>query len=377
MRVWLLAACAVLTLRAQPGVQRFTLPNGLRVLLLEDHERPLVRARLQVRYEPGDGLPDRPGLARLLLQMMARSAAADLGAEDLDRFLEGSGIQLTQWAGREGLEWCLVARGRDQDRAFNLLADRLFRTLLEPSLLEAQRQACARPPDPAGSPPPGWDGEPAAAPSLAQLRTISLEDLLDFRARVLRPDRAVLAIQGDLGLEQAKRMLLLSLGSWVARPPSQGPAAPPPPAGPAVRAPRSGPGTCAVADRPEGLAEEAAALLSLLLAGDPALAPIRVTRAGRRLAFETEAGSRAELLERLGDRRRSGYAQADLDRARTIWLARRSLSALHPWSPLEAALAEASGRGIADDRLKALPLEVLNAGLRLWLDPARLRFDGD
>jgi hypothetical protein len=40
---------------------------------------------------------------------------------------------------------------------------------------------------------------------------------------------------------------------------------------------------------------------------------------------------------------------------------------------MDRALAEALGRGVAEDRLKALSLDALNLGLRNWLDPANLR----
>ena len=36
-----------LRLIASPAIQEFTLPNGLRLLLLEDHELPLTRRRAQ------------------------------------------------------------------------------------------------------------------------------------------------------------------------------------------------------------------------------------------------------------------------------------------------------------------------------------------
>ena len=54
MKALLLAGLAAVALQAQPAVQRFTLPNGLRVLHLEDHEHPLVRVRIHVRVEPSD-----------------------------------------------------------------------------------------------------------------------------------------------------------------------------------------------------------------------------------------------------------------------------------------------------------------------------------
>ena len=224
MRATLVVLLAsALSLQAQPRVQSFTLPNGLRVLLLEDHEHPLVRVRLFLRLEPGALPAGQQGLPQLFQCLFDHAETADLKAGELDRILDASGIQLTQCAEPDGFAWRLLARSRDQDRAMGLLADRLLRTLLDPDLLEAQRLPCQRQVD------PPWEAplvrlrqiltqELASRPASNSLRAITLQDLLDFRARVVRPDRAILILHGDLGLEQAKRLVLLSLGPWTAQP---------------------------------------------------------------------------------------------------------------------------------------------------------------
>jgi zinc protease len=165
--------------------------------------------------------------------MLDHSDAAGLKAGDFDQLLEGSGIQLIQGLEPDGLEWRLLARSRDQDRALGLLADRLLRTVFDPSVLQVQRLACGRDEEQQDQPPyprlrEALLQEPGSRPTPASLGAITLEDLLAFRARVFRPDRAVLVLQGDLGLEQAKRLVILSLGSWTAQEPR--PAITPPPA---------------------------------------------------------------------------------------------------------------------------------------------------
>lgn len=386
---------AALSLQAQPKLQRFTLPNGLRVLHLEDHERPLIRARLQLRLEPSDTPPGRQGLPLLLMRMLSHSDAADLKAEDFDRTLEDSGIQLTHSLEPDGLAWQLVARSRDQDRALGLLADRLLRTVFDPAIMEVQRLACWQDEEQKEASPhvrlrQELVQNPDSRPTLASLGAITLEDLLAFRARVFRPDRAVLVLHGDLGLEQAKRLVLLSLGTWTAQDPP--PSVNPPPAGtpahstpplkghPRLTVPGLGLRVQAVADRPGGLTAEAAALLSLLVPGEAALFPVSIAMANGYLVatLDAEAGASGPgtwslLHERLEGLRRRGFTQADLDRARIAWLAGRSLDSLHPEAQLDSALAEARGRGVSEDRLKAMSLDTLNAGLRNWLDPAGIR----
>jgi predicted Zn-dependent peptidase len=222
---------------------------------------------------------------------------------------------------------------------------------------------------------------------VSSLGAITFEDLLRFRARVFRPDRAVLVLHGDLGLEQAKRMVLLSLGSWTAQqaPPEQ--VAPAPgaamakPAAPAenwIQIAMAGPEirVQAVAPQPGDLSPEVIQLLGLLLPGDANLAPVRVDLGDGYLVatLDGQGSSVWSLVQaRLEGLRKRGFTQSDLDRARVAWLARRSLDSLHPETQLDTALAEAMGTTATEDRMKAMTLDALNAGLRRWLDPAIFR----
>ncbi len=395
MRALLLAVwVTLLPLQAQPKIQRFTLPNGLRVLHLEDHEHPLVRVRLLLRIDPGDTPSGRQGLSLLLLRMLGHAETADLKAEDLDRLLEESGIQLVSSLNPEGLSWQLVARSRDQDRALGLLGDRLLRTLFSSSVLMTQRLAAAQLVEAPGDLPQdrlqqALQGDPATRPTQASLGAITVEDLLAFHAKVVRPDRAVVVLHGDLGLEQAKRLVLLNLGTWTAQePPAHSvqalpidPDTPTPTPGSPSRMPLPGSDLRiqALAPRPGDLSPETASLLALLIPGDARLQPVRMTLANRQLlaTLDAEPGTAASAWSlfqgRLASFRDRGFTQADLDRARRAWLAGRSLDSLHPEAQMESALAEVLGLGVAEARVKELTLEQLNAGLRAWLDPAAFR----
>jgi predicted Zn-dependent peptidase len=327
--------------------------------------------------------------------MVDHAETANLKADDLDRMLEDSGIQLTQSQEVGGFNWRLVARSRDQDRAMGLLADRLLRSLFDPSLLEIQRLACRRQLErPEGSPHErlrqALTQDPASRLSLSSLKAITLQDLLAFRAKVFRPDRAILMLHGDLGLEQAKRLVLLNLGSWtVQEPPAPGhppsrPASAPPPSvpvdSPRISVPGAGVRVQVVASRPGELTPEAAELLNFLVPGDMSLSPVQATMEDGCLVatLDGDVGTSGAIVgsllhERLKAFRRRGFAQADLDRARVAWFARRSLDSLHPEAQMDRALTEALGHGVAEDRLKALTLDALNLALRDWLDPANLR----
>jgi len=394
-RILLASLAAALTLQAQPGPQRFTLPNGLRVIHLEDHEHPVVRVRLHLGLEPGDTPPGRQGLPLLAMRMFLHSDAADLKADGFDRLLEDSGILLSSDTEPGGLAWRLAARSRDQDRALGLLADRLLRTVFDPTVLETQRLACWRQVEQLDTPPfqrleVALLQDPGACPTIASLGAITLEDLLVFRAKVFRPDRALLLIHGDVGLEQAKRLVLLSLGSWTAQEPPrpvEPPAAAPPGVAPGlatdplrIPAPGAGLRIQALLPLPSGLAPEAASLIALLIPGEPTVFPATIAWRPEGLLATLDAGLEMTgaaawslLQERLESLRRRGFTTSDLERARTAWTAGRSLASLDAEAQLDAALAQAAGRAATLDRMKALTLDQLNAALRTWLDFGKFR----
>jgi predicted Zn-dependent peptidase len=394
MRAFLLTGLAALTLAplalsAQPRSQQFTLPNGLRVVHLEDHERPLVRARLHLLIAATDTPPGRQGLVALALRMVDQADAAGLKADVFDRFVEDAGIQLTASLEPSGVEWRLLTRSRDQDRAFGLLADRLLRTVFDPAALVMQRLATWRETEGQETSPDtrlrrALVQTPGSRPTQASLGAITLEDLLVFHARVFRPDRAVLVLHGDLGLEQAKRLVLLSLGSWTAKEPMPSyrslPVATPvqravPEALLRIPAPGAALRLQAMADRPDEVTPEAAALLGLLVPEGAILSRVQVTVEAERLVatLDTGAGGWSQLQEQLGALRQRSFSQADLDRARAAFEAKRALESLDPGQGMDAAFAEAEGRRVQTTRLKALTPADLNAALRRWLDPARFR----
>ena len=387
MKNLLLALLATVTLQAQPRPHTFTLPNGLRVVHLEDRERPLVRASLLLRVLPADTPPGRPGLALLAGRMLTGPGGPR--TEAVDRELEAAGIRLDTGNTPEGLTWKLATRNREQDRAMGLLAELVLRPVLNPQHLAACRADCLRDLFQRGATPADrlrealtWD--PGDRPTEATLLAIGPEDLATFQQRVFRPERATLILHGDLGLEQAKRLVILNFGSWPAGPPSPAAVPSPVPATPPTQpilipAPGGALRIQALAPVPGELRPESEALLSLLVPGDPLLVPLRARwdEVGLTLTLDTLAatgrGAWDLFFGRLAALAQRGFSPGDLDLARRIWGASRSLAALDPEAQLAQARATLEGRLPTREGLDALTLKDLNADLRRWLDPAHLR----
>lgn len=380
---------AAASLTAQPPLRTFTLPNGLRVVLREDQGRLLFRARLRLALRPGDLPPGREGLADLALRMLDRGEAGHLGAAAFDRALDDGGIRLERSLTADALTWDLVSRSRDQDRALGLLADRLLRPVLDPSALEPERLACWRDQEAALASPAarldaalGLGGPPPATEqSLGQL---AFADLETFLRRVFRPDRALLVLEGDLGLEQARALVLLTLGTWTGEAAPAGPAAPAAPL-PPLPARIADPGAAlrveAAVPPPGNLDPALRDLAVLLLRHDPTLADVLVREApGGTLRFTLRAqapgadAALAALRARLAALAGRGCSEADLDRAKAAWTEAQRVLALHPEALLARDLQDAEGRAARPEAVAAATPAALGAALAGWLDPARIRW---
>jgi len=384
-------------------VQSFQLPSGLRCLLLESHELPLIRMELVTRWERSELPEGKEGLGGFLGLAMAAGGAGANSRPAFNRALDGLGMSFTFKPEVGAFRWSVTADSRSQETAMELLADAVVRPALDGPLLEAQRQllvkqAAARTPQDQAIARFSWNlGEPGTLlpPAAAALDRIEFQDLLDFRRRVIRPEGSTLALYGDLNLAQAKQLVLMHLGVWG--PGAQAPVA-------ALPSPRS---TVQPGPEPRLLAALATPVGTELWAGAPrpagwdqpgveALLPILLARTagshfGQLAMSFLPSGGRGPLLIKAraaqGDRdglvagftaglerlRRVGFSADELALALVQWKAENSALPLHPERLL---------RGLLDGRLdpalarsvEAVTLPALNQALKAWLDPARLRF---
>lgn len=384
------------------ATQTFTLPGGLACILVENHERPLIRMELFCPWDRAELPAGKEGIGGFLAEVMAAGGAGPYTRTAFLRELDSLGMTFRFEPAVGAYRWSLAADSRSQETAMELLADAVARPSFDGPLVELVRQnalkrAAALPPRDQAAARFGWELEhPAvlAPPGPTPYQKIEFQDLLDFRRRVIRPEGAVLVLCGDLNLVQARQLVLMHLGIWgsPAQAPVKGvaPRPAPPAARPRLRAvldPGPGAELWAGAPRPAGARDPAA----------EALLPVLLARAvsgwfgegGTRV--ELAAGGPGPLVLRArvpqGDRDRlvpgftaalaalaaRGFTAEDLARARLQWQAERAALPLHP-EPMARELA--GGRldpalAAAVDRLEPGPV---NAALRAWLDPARLRY---
>jgi len=229
-----------------PAAQHFTLGNGLSVFLLEQHQLPVLSARLVVLHGSEANPPALPGLAAFTADMLdegtTKRPALQLAAE-LDRI----GASLRIASSSDSISLNLGVLRKNVDPAFELLADAALHPAFDERELSRVRndrltdyQQAADDPETLaarafylalyGAGHPYAYTQPGTASSLA---AIGHEDLQRFWQSGFVPTRSALVVSGDIKVDELRALAEKHFGAWA------GSGAPlPPPAAPAAPAAR-------------------------------------------------------------------------------------------------------------------------------------------
>ena len=219
-----LAAPKALTL---PRMVERTLPNGLRLVVVEHHELPVVDAQLVVRTGSEADPAAKAGLATLVANMLDEGAGTRdaLGLAEQIGFLA---IRLGTFASLEQSVVSLHSTRATLDSAMALMADVVLRPTfpekefnrLRSERLTALLQEQDRGPamaDRAFSALVFGEQHPygrSTSGSKETVEPIALEDVRSFWQSWYRPNNATLVLVGDLTMADAEALATRNFGAW-------------------------------------------------------------------------------------------------------------------------------------------------------------------
>ncbi|WP_437679932.1 M16 family metallopeptidase [Sorangium sp. So ce131] len=235
-------------------------PNGVKVWLLERRALPLVSVTVAVPSGSADDPRGAAGLAHITADMLDEGAG-QRSAVELSSAINDLGATLSVGARADGSLATLSVLKKNFAKAFSLLADVIARPRLEAKEWKRvselwQNDLRKRGDDPsrvsllvsmAAHYGPGTPyGHPVEG-LLADAGTIGLPAVKAFYKAAWRPDRAVIAVVGDVGRDEVMQVVSRELGAW---------SAPKGAAGAAAQSPKGAAG--AAAQSPKGAAPGAA-----------------------------------------------------------------------------------------------------------------------
>ncbi len=219
-----------------PAPQKFTLANGLRVWLLEQHEVPLVQANLVVLSGASADVPGQFGAAAMTAAMLDEGAAgkAALAIADEVEFL---GATLSTSASFDASAVRLSTPAAKLGDALGLMATVALTPDFPTEELERLRterltgllQARDDPASLVGLAFPRLLFGPehrygtSAGGTEASLKALGVPELKTFHRSHYRPDNAVLIVVGDTTPAALRPLVEARFGAWK----TEGPAAPP------------------------------------------------------------------------------------------------------------------------------------------------------
>ena len=214
-----------------PHVDEFTLSNGIRVLLLENHELPLVRGSALVRTGNLFDPPDKVGLASVTGDVLRSGGTSAKTGDQIDEQLENlaasveSGIGETD--GRVSFS-CLRENTAEVMAIFKqILTDPAFRqdkiNLTKQQMMSGISRRNDDPGDIAQREftdtlygrhdPYGWPME------MSDVVRIQRPDIEAFYRRYFFPANIILAVQGDFAAADMKASLQSLFADWTVKQP--------------------------------------------------------------------------------------------------------------------------------------------------------------
>ena len=214
-----------------PAMVERILPNGLRLVIVEQRELPVVDAQLVVRSGSEADPAGKAGLATLTANMLDEGA----GTRDALALAEEIGylaIRLGTFAGLEQSTLTLHSTRTTLDSAMALLADVALRPTfpekefarLKSERLTALLQEQDRGPamaDRAFAALVYGEAHPYGRSSAGARETvepITLDDVKQFWRRWYRPNNATLVLVGDLSVAEAVALASRAFGAWERAP---------------------------------------------------------------------------------------------------------------------------------------------------------------
>jgi predicted Zn-dependent peptidase len=209
-----------------PEVEKVTLPNGMRLFLLEDHELPLINISARIRtgsvYEPADKI----GLADITGTVMRTGGTTTKTGDELDELLEQIAASVETGIGLNSGFASVSVLKRDIDTGLSTLADVLMNPAFPEDKIELakimHRSAIARRNDNVRAIASrefdkliyGPESIYGRHTEYATIDSITRDDLIAFHKKFFHPNNIMLAAWGDFDTKEMLKKIKTAFKDW-------------------------------------------------------------------------------------------------------------------------------------------------------------------
>src|ERR1035437_6855043 len=223
---------------AIPAFQDATLPNGLRIMLVESKRQPVVSIALMLpagdAYDPSG----KEGLASIVADVLTKGAGKRT-ADQVSSDIEGVGGSIGASSGADFMNVRANVLAENAPLAFELVADAVARPTFATKEVELARTQTLSGLQLEESQPSSLAARYFAAqlfgahpygkrPTPATVRALTTDDLKTFQQTRLVPNGALLVVAGDISLVRARALAQQYFGNWSGAAPAVAKRAQPP-----------------------------------------------------------------------------------------------------------------------------------------------------
>lgn len=217
---------------ATPAVESVTLPNGMRLLLLENHELPLVNGTVLVRTGSAFDPPEKIGLAALTGQVMLEGGTTNKPGDALVRRFQDLGAELDGSVRENMLSISFLGLKQNADAVLDALKDGLTRPEFPQDRIDLvktrlRNNIAHRNDDGAAilhrefvSTIFGKNSPYGAQVEYVNLDRINRGDLAGFYRRYFFPRNVMLSIEGDFDAARMKGRIEALFDDWKSEQPA-------------------------------------------------------------------------------------------------------------------------------------------------------------
>jgi predicted Zn-dependent peptidase len=220
-----------------PEPERYEMSNGMVVLLMEDHELPLIEISARIRTGSRLVPAEKAGLASVTGAVLRTGGAGSRTGDEIDDFLDARGAEIETGIGASSGRAGVSCLKDDFPQILGVFADMLRRPRFEQSKMDVattqEKAAIARRNDQQmgimfregrrlvyGSESPY-----ALNTEYDTIDAITQADLGTFHAKHFVPNRVYLGVVGDFKSAEMKKMLEMAFGDWKRGPEAKDPQA--------------------------------------------------------------------------------------------------------------------------------------------------------
>jgi len=205
---------------------KFKLKNGLTVLLLENHELPIISGKIMLHAGSVYDVKGKEGLAQLTADVLRTGGNSLKSGDDMDDFLESIAASIESYSGDTSASVsfsCLKENLNDILPLFNatLTSPKFDEEKIKTAKAQMKASVMRRNDNPQGIAYRefsrlvyGQNSPLSAMVELASIDAITKEDMVKYHKEFYNPTNAVLAIWGDFNKKEMKKNIKALFKSW-------------------------------------------------------------------------------------------------------------------------------------------------------------------